>query len=145
LIRAVQAGVRKGLSLTLRLRACIEGADRAGVPKLRGEVQSLGEIGYGEGRRFLIRAVQAGVRKGQSLTLRLRACIEGADRAGVTNLRGDGPISGEIGYSEEGQYSAILRRKKFALDANCSMPSTPSSILIHPSNPTRFSSVNIAS
>ena len=44
----------------------------------------------------MIRAVQAGVRKGQSLTLRLRACIEGADRAGVTNLRGGRGCRGSI-------------------------------------------------
>ncbi|MFN7878374.1 MAG: hypothetical protein ACK5PB_23860, partial [Pirellula sp.] len=56
--------------------ACIEGADRAGVPNLRGGGPISGEIGYEEGRRFLVRAVQAGVGKRQSLTLRLRACIQ---------------------------------------------------------------------
>ena len=43
------------------------------------------------------------------------------------------------------QYCAMLRFRKATLRASCSMPSTPSSMLIQPSKPTRFSSLKMAS
>ncbi len=46
-----------------------------------------------EGRRFLICAVQAGVRKGQPLILRLRACIEEAELGRSAQIYEGGPIS----------------------------------------------------